>query len=191
MRWDCVCACGTRRSVASVGLTTGGSKSCGCYSREVAKAAGDRTRTHGMTRTTTHTIWRGMIQRCHSETAKDFARYGGAGIQVCQRWRDSFADFLADMGERPAGRSLDRFPNRNGNYEPGNCRWATDSQQQRNKNNNHLLTHEGATLTMAEWSERLGINPITLHARIRRGWSDERALTTPVDMRYSRTARGA
>lgn len=92
--------------------------------------------THGMYGTATYRSWSDMHTRCSNPRFKDFAAYGGRGITVCERWR-SFEDFYTDMGERPAGTTLDRIDT-NGNYEPGNCRWATQCQQQRNRTNNKL-----------------------------------------------------
>jgi len=98
---------------------------------------------------------------------------------VCDRWRESFANFIADMGERPPGCSLDRIDN-DGPYSPDNCRWATISQQNNNKRRNHRLTHNGETFTIEEWSNRIGISSRTIGNRLRYGWSIERTLTEPV-----------
>ncbi len=130
-----------------------------------------------MSGTSTHVIWMTMRQRCRDTNAKDYARYGGRGIKVCERW-ESFENFLADMGERPAGMSIERDDN-DGDYTPDNCRWATRSEQQRNRRSNVLLTHDGVTLCVAEWAIRTGINRMTLHTRIDRGWPTDKALTTP------------
>lgn len=121
-----------------------------------------------------------MIRRCENPKTFGFARYGGRGIRVCERWRNSFTAFLADMGERPsASHSLDRI-NTNGNYEPENCRWATRLQQNRNSRNNTLIEWNGETLCIAEWAERTGISKFVLSMRLLRGWSIERTLTFPV-----------
>ncbi len=135
-------------------------------------------RTHGMTGTSTHVIWLGMIQRCRDPNAQDWDRYGGRGIKVCERWQ-SFENFLADMGVRPDGMSVERDDN-DGDYTPDNCRWATRSEQQRNRRSNVLLTYNGETLCVAEWAIRTGINRMTLHTRINRDWPVERILTAPV-----------
>ncbi len=129
-------------------------------------------------------VWMAMLYRCYGTKGSSYPDYGGRGIRVCYRWRRSFANFLKDMGPRPSRRhSIDRFPNQNGNYEPGNCRWATITQQTRNTRRNNLLTHDGKTLCLAEWSEITGINQGTLRSRRRLGWDAKRILTTFDDPR--------
>jgi hypothetical protein len=108
--------------------------------------------------------------------------YGGRGITVCDRWRESFENFFADMGERPSTKhSIDRYPDNNGNYEPGNCRWATDIQQARNKRTTRYIEYNDIKLPLVEWAESKGIKPATLKKRLRCGWSIEKALNAPVD----------
>lgn len=117
-----------------------------------------------------------MIGRCENKNDPRFKDYGGRGIKVCERWRHSFPNFLADMGERPPGMSIDRYPDKNGNYEPENCRWATPKEQSNNMRRNHLLTHDGETLTVSQWADRIGLQYSTFSVRIKRGWSMQRAL---------------
>lgn len=132
------------------------------------------------TRSTTHYAWTNMIQRCTNPSRPDFAFYGGRGIKVCQQWRESFSVFLADMGERPAvGYSLDRFPDQNGDYEPGNCRWATKHQQMQNTRATRLITFAGKTMGMTAWARSLGITHSALQGRLRRGWPLEKVLMQP------------
>jgi hypothetical protein len=133
-----------------------------------------------------HGTWKAMMQRCFDEAFPLYRYYGGRGIIVCERWRgpDGFASFLADMGPKPSPTySLDRHPDQNGNYEPGNCRWATKREQARNRRDNVLLTLNGVTCCLMEWAEKLGVKYITLASRVRAGWSAERTLTTPVAYR--------
>jgi hypothetical protein len=106
--------------------------------------------------------------------------YGGRGIKVCEQWRD-FENFLADMGEQPSGKSLDRIDN-DGDYEPGNCRWATAKQQSRNRGNNRLLAYGGKTRCVTEWAEMTGMGSSVIYGRLSRGWTVKATLTTPVDL---------
>lgn len=111
-------------------------------------------------------IWRAMKSRCCDPASEAWADYGGRGIVVCERWLKSFDHFCADMGDRPSlGHSIDRIDN-DGNYEPGNCRWATDAEQARNRRNSILLTHNGATKTLAAWADEMGVSYYTLYLRI-------------------------
>ena len=174
--WTCLCECGKQTDVRPGSLTSGDTTSCGCVA---ASNAANRLRTHGMTNTPEFSAWYGAIQRCYVPTHKAFARYGGRGIRVCDRWRESFTNFHSDMGYRPSKyHSLDR-KNNNGDYTPDNCRWATSFQQNRNKENTLKITFMGETLHPDEWGKRIGLKPSAVTARIKRGWSEERAITTP------------
>lgn len=134
---------------------------------------------HGQNKTTEYKIWCGLIQRCENPNNPRFADYGGRGIKICERWRRSFMDFLRDMGQRPStNHSLDRIDN-NGGYELTNCRWATRQQQQRNRKTNRLLTLNGATKTVAEWAEFLGLSEHLIRSRLQIGWTATRTLSEP------------
>lgn len=144
---------------------------------------------HGMSTTSEHCIWRSMKNRCHSPGDKGYRLYGGRGIQVCERWRNSFSAFYADMGPRPTAKhSIDRINNER-NYEPGNCRWATREEQGNNTRVNVRLLFQGESLTVPQWARRLGINEDTITWRLRRGWTVEKALTTPLLTQKDRANR--
>lgn len=124
----CLCDCGNSIVVKAGNLVRGSTRSCGCLRRE--KSA-ERKRTHGQTRSPTYLTWVSMLQRCENPEAKGYEYYGGRGVTVCEAWH-SYENFVADMGQRPKGRTLDR-ENPYGNYERGNCRWATPAEQAANK----------------------------------------------------------
>lgn len=132
--------------------------------------------THGMHKTATYESWKRMIQRCCNSKNHSYSAYGSKGIKVCDRWRD-FNNFYSDMGERLPGMTLDRI-DVNGHYEPGNCRWSDQWTQQNNRRNNRKITFNGITLTVSEWSRKLGISENTLRSRIRQGWEVEKALSS-------------
>ena len=128
-----------------------------------------------------------MKHRCFNSRNRKYAIYGGRGITVCERWL-TYENFLADMGEPPPGMSIDRIDNDKG-YEPGNCRWATKETQRRNQRRCRRVTFDGRAQTLAEWAEELGFSLQVLQDRERRGWSVERAFTTPTNPYYGRTGR--
>lgn len=132
---------------------------------------------HGKARSPIYGIWRSMRSRCENPKDAAFHNYGGRGITVCDRWQ-SFENFLADMGERPAGMSLDRIDNDSG-YAPENCRWASRARQARNSRQARLLTVDGETLALADWSDRFGVKIGTIWARVAKGWPAEAAVKTP------------
>jgi hypothetical protein len=137
-----------------------------------------------MTNSPEFSSWKSLKERCMNETSKDYPRYGGRGIKVCERWQ-KFENFYADMGPRPSPEhTIDRKDN-NGPYEPRNCRWATLEEQGNNKRNNVRLSFGGATKTVAQWSREIGIPYDVIHHRLRSGWSVDAALTRPVRQRSS------
>lgn len=160
-RWLCRCDCGNETKPTATDLNTGETRSCGCLRRETMQ-------THGRHATREYTSWESMIQRCENPSCKEFGAYGGRGISICVRWRRSFVDFLSDMGPRPPGTSIDRV-NNNGNYEPGNCRWATKREQQRNLSTNRTVIMDGRKITIAEAAPLVGLSPHTVYNRIYRG----------------------
>jgi len=172
-RWLCKCTCGNEKVVTQSNLGRC-IFSCGCLQKE--RRLETHTK-HGMTRTPTWNSWCSMLTRCYTPSNISFPYYGGKGVKVCERWRNSFANFLADMGERPKGKTIDRI--HGGNYEPGNCRWSTQKEQVRNSSSAHYIEFRGERLTVGDWSERLGFSRQTLWRRIRKGWTLERVFTQP------------
>lgn len=159
-RWECSCDCGAEVVASTSMLRSGHTKSCGCLQRD--KVSNRNTR-HGQAMSPTWRAWRAMVARCTVRTNAAFPNYGGRGITVCPRWRE-FENFLADMGERPPGTTIDRLDN-DGGYEPGNCRWATREQQDGNKRTTVRITFQGRTMTLAQWAKELGTAGTVLRKR--------------------------
>lgn len=172
--WRCVCDCGNETLVGSRNLVSGHTRSCGCLSRELAST---KARKHGASKSPEYGVWTAMKARCANPNVKEFKWYGGRGITVCSRWAESFANFLADMGDRPSDKhSLDRKDN-DGNYEPANCHWATRVHQARNSRKAHVLTFKGESFPISVWAEKTGLDRSTIRERIKSGWPVEQALT--------------
>jgi hypothetical protein len=165
--WLCRCDCGTLRHVATGCLTTGNTKSCGCAQRESAHKLKYK---HGRSATAEYKSWLSMLHRCYRIDDKKFYLYGGRGITVCERWQD-FLNFAEDMGPRPAKCSLDRIDS-NGNYEPGNCRWADIFTQNRNKRTNVRVVYAGKEMALSEAARAAGLKPATVHNRRFNGWPE-------------------
>jgi hypothetical protein len=123
-----------------------------------------------------------MKARCYNQNDKAYANYGGRGITVCNKWKDSFETFYADMGSKPKGTTLDRI-NNDGNYEPSNCKWSSMSEQGRNRRTNRLIEYKKEIKTIVEWSEELNIPYSAIRNRLDSGWPIERAFTEPVRSR--------
>lgn len=158
--WRFLCERCGQETVKRASLVAGGkTTSCGCGKGNIK---------HSMRHTAEYRAWTHMRDRCYSRNDNSYHHYGGRGIEVCARWKDSFDNFYKDMGDRPKGMSLDRTDN-NGNYEPGNCRWATKSQQSNNTRRNVNLTIDGTTKTIQEWSLISGVRYATIWARHRKG----------------------
>jgi len=184
-RFRCRCDCGIIGEYILGGLRRRQTESCGCLQKERAAKSNLR---HGLHDSLEYGIWNGMIMRCHNPNSQAFHLYGGRGIEVCNRWRESFSAFYEDMGPRPSSdRSIHRIDGDKGYYQ-ANCRWATWADQQRNRRNNRLLTFNGRTLCMSKWAEETGLSSCTIHYRLKRGWTVEQTLTMPLHckIRYVR-----
>ena len=175
--WLCACDCGKQATVTTADLNAGNTRSCGCYKLD---RTSEVRRIHGRANRNdpTYRAWTHLRGRCLTLTDRDYAEYGGRGITVCERWA-SFENFVADMGERPSPRhSIERI-NNSGNYEPGNCRWATAQEQANNRRSNVFIEYQGQRRTIMEWSRVIGINRRTISARLAWGWPLERVFTPP------------
>ncbi len=177
----CLCECGTEKFVAHGSMASGNTKSCGCLRREMVVS---KNTTHSMSRHPVYQIWQYMLKRCNNPKDKNYHHYGGRGIQVCDRWF-KVENFIEDMlGGYEPGLTLDRIDN-NGDYCLENCRWATQKEQCNNTRVNHVVNFNGTALTVTQWEERLGFRKNTISARLSRGWSEERALSTKVKLKQS------
>ena len=185
--WVCACECGKIVTIESLRLRNGQTASCGCYHREQASILNKK---HGLSKTLQYHSWAHMIARCTNPKNPAYSNYGGRGIYVCERWL-TVTNFLDDMGAPPSQtHSIDRI-NNNGSYtcgkcqqcqdcgQPNNCRWATRFEQSCNRRTNRLLTHNGETLTVQEWSIRTGLKRSTIEVRMRLGWPVSRIFATP------------
>lgn len=171
------CDCGSEHLSHFGDVWRGQVTSCGCYRAEAIKRGLHAT--HGLADRPEYPIWCAMKNRCHNPNDRGYYKYGGRGIFVADEWRECFETFFSDMGSRPSPRhTLERIDN-DGPYAPWNCRWATYTEQARNKRNARRYTYQGESLTAAEWSERLGLPQQALTARLEKGWDIERAIQTP------------
>lgn len=185
-KWLCRCDCGTEKDVFTGSLTHG--KSAGCI--KCNPGLGHR-KTHGAKRTRLYTIWSGMKRRCENANDEAYSNYGGRGIAICAEWRTDFVAFQTwawAAGYRST-LTIDR-ENNDGNYEPGNCRWATYQAQGRNRRGNVRVDWDGETITLVELSERTGVSYDLLKQRLHRGWEVGRAVSEPSRALTFTVARG-
>lgn len=177
-----LCDCGKTVKVKTYNLSSGNTKSCGCFLDEERIK---RKLKHGMTYTRTYSIWCSILNRCHTKTATSWERYGGRGITVCDAWL-KFENFFADMGECPDGLSIDRIDNALGYYKE-NCRWATSSEQARNKRTTRFVTYRGETKRVIEWAEIFGVPYRSLYYKLKhRNWDMEATLESINDKLVTR-----
>lgn len=174
----CLCKCGVEKVFDFCRVHSGNTKSCGCLRKELLHI---EKGTHYASRTKEYDCWCSMKDRCYNPNNQDYDIYGGAGISVCDRWLNSFENFLEDMGYAPTKKhSLDRFPNNKGIYELSNCRWATQKQQVGNQDRNIKIEYKGELRWLIEVCEELNVSPSATRYRIRKGWDIETALTKPI-----------
>lgn len=185
---NCRCECGTVKTIKNARLKNGYTKSCGCLRVDVSTKNLDciGNENHGMARTPEYLTWVSMIQRCENTKHKSYGSYGGRGITVSPIWRNSFEEFVRSVGERTStAHSIDRI-NNDGNYEPGNCRWATRTEQCNNRRSSVAYTFYGKTMTLVEWSRIAQISSRTIHSRRQLGWPGKSAVWTPLRKHTSR-----
>lgn len=181
--WNVVCDCGNRKVVSGNNLVNHATKSCGCVK------GGNHT--HGESKTRLYGIWAGMHQRCENENRRDYAKYGGSGISVCDEWTEysAFAEWAKANGYDDS-KSIDRIDPNLG-YFPGNCRWVSFEKQQNNKSNSCLLTVRGETKTAAEWAAISGVPAARIRRRKKAHWPDEQAVFEPIDESHKHGTGGA
>jgi len=172
---ECKCPCGAIFVSRRDHVESGGTSSCGCYSRKIHA---ELPKTHGRRYSKLYGVWKSMKGRCLNPTDAHYKDYGGRGIQVCERWL-KFENFLEDMGERPEGLTLER-KNNNLGYSKDNCEWATWDMQGNNRRTSRLLTYEDKTQTVSQWAKELLLSSKTIYNRLYMGWSVEKALFTVV-----------
>ena len=185
--WLCRCECGNEREITSSQLLCGKSTSCGCKRIESLK---EKYTTHGKSKTRLYKIYCGIIKRCFNKNYPAYLRYGGKGITVCNEWlgENGFENFYswAKNNGYSDDLTLDRYPNREGNYEPSNCRWATIKQQNNNRSTNVYITQNGITHTMSEWCEIYEIPYYVVNSRRQKGWSEDK-LFLPIQRKGKRS----
>lgn len=176
----CVCECGNYKDIRLSRLKSGETKSCGCLRKDISRGKGKKK---PYSNTKLFYTYHGIKTRCYNTKSTSYKYYGAKGIKMCDEWLNDFKTFQEwaynNGYQENKGLSIDRI-DVNGNYEPKNCRWVDNTTQANNRTDNYYITYKGQTLTASEWSKKLGIHNQTIKSRINRGWSVEKALTTPV-----------
>lgn len=185
LKWKCQCECGTIKIIYGEALRIGATISCGCYQKEIASNLHNNL-IHGKTGTRLYYIWHNIKCRCYRKNDKNYKNYGNRGIKMCDEWKNnfqSFYDWATLNGYNPNAKrgecTIDRIDNNKG-YCPENCRFVNNDIQANNKTNNHYLSYNGKSQTIAQWARELNINVSTLITRVSRGWNDEKVLTTSI-----------
>ena len=175
IKWLCKCDCGNETILSQYLIKSGMVKSCGCLLYE-----NDHTKTHQLSKTKLYRVWQAIKRRCFNKNCKDYKDYGGRGVTICQEWLNDFMNFYnwAMISGYKEDLSIDRI-DVNGNYCPENCRWVSMIVQQNNKRNSKFVTYNNQTHTISDWGRILGIKASILYQRLKKGWSIERAFTTP------------
>jgi len=187
-QWLCKCECGNEVTVVGKQLRKG-TKSCGCL--RIARNS-EAKRTHNASKNLVYRVWKSMRARCNCSTDKSYPNYGGRGIRVCDKWsgQNGYENFIADMGPRPEGMSIERL-NNNGNYEPGNCKWATRAEQNRNSRRNIFVEYQGEKMIVKDAAKKMGVDYYTLITRVKTNGPCLAESPEPVgEKRKSRKARG-
>lgn len=184
-QWLCRCDCGNKKTVRRTNLLGGSTMSCGCLQKEAgaknAPLAAAALKTHGMSKTRLNRIFKGIVNRCYNQNSPAYKDYGARGITVCGEWlrsRELFFRWARENGYADH-LSIDRIDNNRG-YSPDNCRWATNTEQSNNTRRNRVISLDGIEKTLAQWARQYGIPLRTLWARLDSGWSEARAITTPI-----------
>jgi hypothetical protein len=186
--WKVQCICGRIREARGTRLLSRVTKSCGCLAAELSSIRRKQDIKHGDGRNTgkasEYSTWCSLKHRCLNPNNASFHNYGGRGISVHHTWRDSYEQFLTDVGRRPSNKhTLERIDN-DGDYAPDNVRWATRLEQAQNTRKVTLVTYQGRTQTASQWAREVGLKATTVNQRIKRGWTPERALTEPLKVVY-------
>ena len=175
--WLCKCECGKETISNTNRLKSGWKRSCGCIQKEQLAKRNKENAKHGLNNHPLHGVWHNMKDRCYRELCSEYQRYGGRGITVCDEWLHDFQSFYdwAITHGYTKGLTIDRIDN-DGNYEPNNCRWATQKEQQNNRSTNHHLTYNGKTMTISEWADELSVPAYMIRNRVKKGMPIEKIL---------------
>lgn len=177
VKYLCLCECGNKSKVQANKLRSGVTRSCGCLTK-------DKATTHGMYKSTEHSSWRSMKNRCCNKNHMHYKNYGARGIKICNRWKNSFQNFYDDMGAKPSPKhSIDRIDN-NGDYEPENCKWSTEIEQARNRRGTKMYTYKNETKYAREWMDIYEISNNVFYRRVNQGWSFDKIIETPINTKF-------